>query len=114
MDLCPNCGEELHEDAKICPHCGSDEETGWKIDADYYSLELPDDDYGEERPERRRRRHEPHEWIGLLLVFLSAGFLAWAGFITYAWGTLVILCFVGLSGLFYVAGTGGGGTRRRI
>jgi hypothetical protein len=41
---CPNCGEPLRENASFCRHCGSDPETGWNPDVDYYSLELPGDD----------------------------------------------------------------------
>lgn len=26
---CPNCGMPVSGGAKACPHCGSDEETGW-------------------------------------------------------------------------------------
>jgi len=31
---CPNCGEAVRLGAKACPHCGSDEETGWRDEAD--------------------------------------------------------------------------------
>jgi RNA polymerase subunit RPABC4/transcription elongation factor Spt4 len=27
--ICPNCGEEVPGKARACPHCGSDENTGW-------------------------------------------------------------------------------------
>ena len=27
--VCPHCGAELPIDARFCPECGSDEETGW-------------------------------------------------------------------------------------
>jgi len=26
---CPACGEEVPAKARACPHCGSDDETGW-------------------------------------------------------------------------------------
>jgi len=29
MVNCPYCGESLPKRAKACPHCGSDEKTGW-------------------------------------------------------------------------------------
>ncbi len=44
QDECPFCGEPIDVDADFCPHCGSDAETGWNPDADYESLELPEDD----------------------------------------------------------------------
>jgi hypothetical protein len=27
--MCPYCGGEIKRNAKACPHCGSDEQTGW-------------------------------------------------------------------------------------
>lgn len=45
MFFCPNCYEEIdNHEAQVCPHCGSDAETGWKSDADYHSIELPEDE----------------------------------------------------------------------
>jgi hypothetical protein len=44
MDDCPHCGEPLDDDASSCPHCGSDFETGWNPDAEYYGVELPEED----------------------------------------------------------------------
>jgi len=29
MRVCPFCGEMISDRAKACPHCGSDEQTGW-------------------------------------------------------------------------------------
>ena len=31
--ICPNCGEIISERDKSCPHCGSDENTGWSNEA---------------------------------------------------------------------------------
>ena len=42
MFICPNCGEPVRDDARACPHCGSDDETGWNPDADYLSVDIPD------------------------------------------------------------------------
>ena len=44
MFICPICGEPVDDDARACPHCGSDDETGWNPDADYLSVELPEEE----------------------------------------------------------------------
>ncbi len=48
---CPNCGEMVPAGARACPHCGSDEETGWADDAEESAIDLPDeaDDAGPKR-----------------------------------------------------------------
>ncbi len=43
-DECPFCGEPIDSEAQVCPHCGSDAETGWNPDSDYESVEIPEDD----------------------------------------------------------------------
>ncbi len=49
MFPCPHCGEPVPDGARSCPHCGSDDETGWNPDAEYLSVDLPDD----QAPQRR-------------------------------------------------------------
>ncbi len=44
MFRCPNCGGDVPDNARACPHCGSDEETGWNPDADYLSVDIPDEE----------------------------------------------------------------------
>ena len=44
-EICPNCGAEVPPNAKACPECGSDENTGWSEQARYDSLDLPDDKF---------------------------------------------------------------------
>lgn len=47
---CPYCGEPINRNAKACPHCGSDEQTGWSNDTYLDGIDLPDDvDYEELR-----------------------------------------------------------------
>ncbi len=48
-EICPNCGAEVPPDAKACPACGSDENTGWSEDAETSGLNLPGEefDYGD-------------------------------------------------------------------
>lgn len=43
--ICPNCGAEVPPNAKACPECGSDEETGWSEEAYAGGLDLPDDKF---------------------------------------------------------------------
>ncbi len=44
-EVCPNCGAEVPSDAKACPACGSDEQTGWSDDARTSGLDLPDPEF---------------------------------------------------------------------
>jgi hypothetical protein len=48
-EICPNCGAEVPHNAKACPECGSDEQTGWSDDASTGGLDLPEEefDYGD-------------------------------------------------------------------
>ena len=40
-EICPNCGAEVPRNARACPECGSDEETGWSEQAATDGLDLP-------------------------------------------------------------------------
>lgn len=83
-DVCPHCGALVPEDARACPECGSDEETGWSDTAQSQRLGLPDEEFDydefvkEEFGDRPHRRIKPKNiaWIwwaaGLLLLFLFA------------------------------------------
>ena len=46
---CPHCGAEVPPRARVCPGCGSDEQTGWSEEAGADGLDLPEEkfDYGE-------------------------------------------------------------------
>lgn len=44
-ETCPNCGAEVPPNAKACPECGSDEQTGWSEQARYDGLDLPDEHF---------------------------------------------------------------------
>ncbi|HWX19045.1 MAG TPA: zinc ribbon domain-containing protein [Candidatus Binatia bacterium] len=44
-DVCPNCGAEVPPNAKACPGCGSDEQTGWSDEARSSGLDLPEEDF---------------------------------------------------------------------
>ncbi|MGB7569109.1 MAG: zinc ribbon domain-containing protein [Chitinivibrionales bacterium] len=43
MVSCPNCGGELKKNSKACPHCGSDERTGWSDSTYLDNIDLGDD-----------------------------------------------------------------------
>jgi hypothetical protein len=38
---CPVCGEPVPADRKACPHCGSDERSGWSDETAQDALDLP-------------------------------------------------------------------------
>ena len=107
MDICPNCGEPIEEDAQACPHCGSDDETGWNPDVEYYSLELPeDDDYGLGGPgDPGAGDGDRVGWTDFALLGLSMVLATVAGWSTYGWTGLVPTLFLCLCALVYLAGT---------
>ena len=43
-EICPNCGAEVPPQARACPECGSDEQTGWSDEARFAGLGLPDEE----------------------------------------------------------------------
>jgi len=44
-EICPNCGASVPRNAKACPECGSDEQTGWSDVAETDGLDLPDENF---------------------------------------------------------------------
>jgi len=85
-EICPNCGAEVPRDAKACPECGSDEQTGWSEQAVASGLGLPDDSFDydrfvrEEFGERQAVPDRPawRWWVAAALVLLIlAGILMW-------------------------------------
>ena len=44
-EVCPNCGAEVPPNARACPECGADENTGWSEEARQSDLGLPDDEF---------------------------------------------------------------------
>lgn len=44
-EICPQCGALVPPNAKACPECGSDEETGWSERATAQNLGLPDEEF---------------------------------------------------------------------
>jgi hypothetical protein len=82
-DICPNCGAEVPRNAKACPECGSDEETGWSEEASTDGLDLPDEkfdynefvdrEFGDKTPVPRGIRW--FWWLIAVLVLILFGFL---------------------------------------
>lgn len=44
-ETCPNCGAEVPRNAKACPECGSDEQTGWSDETHVDGLDLPEEKF---------------------------------------------------------------------
>jgi len=44
-EICPNCGAKVPPQAKACPECGSDEQTGWSEEAYAGGLDLPEETF---------------------------------------------------------------------
>lgn len=44
-EVCPVCSEPVPKNALACPECGADHNSGWREDASYDALDLPDEDF---------------------------------------------------------------------
>jgi hypothetical protein len=44
-ETCPNCGAEVPRNARACPECGSDEQTGWSEETHVDGLNLPEEKF---------------------------------------------------------------------
>lgn len=82
--ICPHCDALVPGNARACPECGSDEETGWSDDAKLNRLGIPtqshfsDEDYNDILPGRPRiqRKNRTGDVIRIaLIVLLLAVFL---------------------------------------
>ena len=83
-EVCPVCAEPVPPAAAACPGCGADHESGWREEARYDGLDLPDPEFNyEEFVEKewggrgaRPRGLSPFWWIVGLLVTLLFVLLA--------------------------------------
>ena len=84
---CPNCGADVPANAKACPECGSDDETGWSTAARTDGLDLPDesfdyDDFVEREFGGKKPKPRGIRWlwwsVAIILAFLFLAF--WFGF----------------------------------
>jgi hypothetical protein len=86
-EICPTCGAEVPRQAKACPECGADENTGWADGAQQATaadLGLPDEDFDYEAFTQRAfgpAQSKPHglHWIWWLagIAVLAAILFAW-------------------------------------
>jgi len=80
-EICPNCGAEVPRNAKACPECGSDEQTGWSEEAHADGLGLPDQEFDyDDFVKREFGREGPvprgmHWFWWVVAVLVAAGLL---------------------------------------
>ena len=104
MEFCPHCGESVDERAESCPNCGSDFETGWLPDAEYYSLELPDDDDPFDEPEETPEPGKSlgyEDIAGIVGVILSAVLFLWTTSKHFP-ELVTVVCAVALGACFWI------------
>jgi len=79
--ICPNCGAHVPGNARACPECGSDDETGWSEASYEGSLDLPEENFSyEEFVQREFHGQEPAShrihWLwGIVALALAMLFL---------------------------------------
>jgi hypothetical protein len=80
--ICPNCGARVPGKAKVCPECGSDDETGWSENAYEAPLDLPEEEFDYEKfVEREFEGKEPSShrihWFWWVVALLLATVFIW-------------------------------------
>jgi len=81
-EICPDCGAAVPRNAKACPECGSDEQTGWSEESRADGLDLPDDnfDYGDfVKREFRGKNPVPRgiHWFWWVVAVAILGAFVW-------------------------------------
>ena len=82
-EICPNCGTEVPPNAKACPECGSDEQTGWSQEKNADGLGLPEEKFDYDDYVKREfgaKQVLPHGvswfwWVVGILVLATLVFL---------------------------------------
>ena len=85
-DVCPCCGAEVPPNAKACPECGADEDTGWSEEAGTEGIGLPDENFDYEEFVKRefgggknpKPRGIPWFWWVVAILLVAA----------FVWGML--------------------------
>ena len=77
-EICPNCGTNVPRNAKACPECGSDEDTGWSEDTYADGVDLPDEnfDYKDFVKKEFSKSPVPHGikwywWVVAVIILLA-------------------------------------------
>ncbi len=98
MDECPHCGQPIEDDDESCQHCGSDFETGWRSDTDYYAVELPEDDLEADLGYREGAAQDTWQAVtsGVLVTIAATLFLA-ASFIAFPKSAMPFVFVVALA-----------------
>ena len=83
-ETCPNCGAEVPRNARACPECGSDEQTGWSEEAHVDGLDLPEEKFDYEDFVEREfgsKNPVPHGihcfWWVIAVLVLGAFLFLW-------------------------------------
>ena len=78
---CPNCGTEVNMNARSCPECGADDETGWKdayershsvpgVDDDFDYDEFLENEFGE-KPKLKPKGMSWWVWVTAILLIIA-------------------------------------------
>lgn len=76
-EYCPQCGAAVPPNARACPDCGSDHQTGWSEEASAADLGLPDESFDYDRFVREEfgpppARRGPASWRAWLVAAVVA------------------------------------------
>ena len=82
-DECPHCGADLPPNARACPECGSDEQTGWSEAAQHDGLGIPDESFNyqdfikREFEDKSPASGRPWFWWVIAVLLVAALAAAW-------------------------------------
>ena len=85
-DVCSNCGAEVPHNARACPECGSDEQTGWSETAYASQLGLPDENFDHDEFIKEEFGPETARPRGIGWFWWMAALLVTAGMILFLLG----------------------------